>query len=319
MPVTLTCDCGARFEVDDLPPGGAVACPECKHELRAPGRPAPAPPRLSFAALLSPLLALAGAFTLVGSGLAALVGLYALAEIRRQPARLTGAPFALAGVVLGGLLSLATVAAYLCADDLPLDGWLRARAMTGQLEPLPAAQVSSSNAECVFTAPSSGWLKVRGNKTAHPVVGELQQNCDVLLFHPRLNAYLDLTRLAPNVAPPPGGMTEWLNEQFGKPRPPLVGNDDGPNPTGDLTERPVILKGEDLPAVDGLQADERLLVHRRGSVAWRFLVRSYRKPIVPGGALTATVWVARGYAPSRRFAAAEAELRAALDSVRFPP
>lgn len=312
MPVTLTCDCGARFDVEDLAAGQTAPCPECKHPVRAPGRPAAPLPRTSPLALLSLVLALAGAFTAVGGALASLLGLYALLEIRRRPTLLTGAPYALAAVVLGPLLAVVTLCGYLTADALPFDGWVRAWAMTGHLEPLASPDVTGTNGEIALTAPSAGWRKVRGGKTAHPIVGDLQQNTDLLLFEPRRNAFLDLRRVAAREAPTPPDTHKWLTEQFSKERPPLIGSDDDdPMRPAERVALPSVGNEKNLPDAGGWSAAEWPVTVRRGASAWRFVVRVYHKP-------GAASWVVRAYAPARRFAAVEPELTQALDSVRFP-
>lgn len=312
MPATLTCDCGARFEVEDLAAGQSAPCPECKSPVRAPGRPAAPLPRNSLLALVSLVLALGGAFTAVGGALAALLGLYALFDIRRHPDLLTGHAYALAAVALGPLLAALTLGGYLAADALPFDGWVRAWALAGQLEPLPAPEVAAGNGEITLTAPSPAWRKVRGGKTAHPIVGELQPGCDVLLFEPRRNAFLDLTRVAAAAAPKREELSQWLTKELTKERPPLIGDDE--DDFGRPVPRavpPTVGAATELPPVGETTVQERPVVIRRGASAWRFLVRTYHRP---GAAL----WVVRAYAPARRFEAAEAELRQALDSVRFP-
>ncbi len=86
----LTCACGARFEVDDTLAGQDVFCPECQQPLKTPALDRP-PQLTSGWALASVVLALVGAFTVVGTILAVLLGFYALLHIA-PIARAFGAP-----------------------------------------------------------------------------------------------------------------------------------------------------------------------------------------------------------------------------------
>src|ERR1700680_726121 len=104
MPLSLTCDCGARFEVEDTLAGQTVACPECQAPLKAPGGQLP-PLRTSTLALASVVCALVGAFTLVGTVAAVVLGVVAVVGILRQRDRLAGLGFAVFGIVAGVLFT----------------------------------------------------------------------------------------------------------------------------------------------------------------------------------------------------------------------
>ncbi len=100
MPLSLTCDCGARFEVEDALAGQTVSCPECQASLKAPAARRPVV-RTSNFALASFVLAIVGAFTVVGSIAAAVLGLIGAGAILRDRERVAGLGFAVTGVVLG--------------------------------------------------------------------------------------------------------------------------------------------------------------------------------------------------------------------------
>src|SRR5262245_30616347 len=100
MAILLTCDCGARFEVEELLAGQEVSCPECQHALQVPARPTP--PRTNLLALASVVLCLLGAFTILGTLAAAVLGVLAIVQINRDREHLTGTGFALFGII-GGL------------------------------------------------------------------------------------------------------------------------------------------------------------------------------------------------------------------------
>src|SRR2546430_889492 len=123
MAPSLSCSCGAGFEVEDTFAGQTIPCPDCAAALEVPPLrpppPAPPPPppaggggwrrpprpppqlRTSGFALASVVLALVGAFTVVGTALAAVLGVVALISIARRRDRLSGAGYAVLGIVLG--------------------------------------------------------------------------------------------------------------------------------------------------------------------------------------------------------------------------
>ena len=104
MTISLTCACGVRLEIDESFAGQTINCPDCQRAIVAP-KPEPEGLRTSGFALGSLTLGLVGAFTVIGTLLAVVLGLLGLQSIRRAPERVTGRGFALAGIGLGvGLL-----------------------------------------------------------------------------------------------------------------------------------------------------------------------------------------------------------------------
>ena len=83
MALTLSCSCGATFDVEDTFAGQTVSCPECHASLKAPVLRR-GPLRTSGLAVASTVLALVGAFTLVGTLAAVLCGLAALVWARQE-------------------------------------------------------------------------------------------------------------------------------------------------------------------------------------------------------------------------------------------
>src|SRR2546423_14593459 len=102
MTLSLTCACGARLEIDDKFAGQPINCPDCQRALQAPAaQAAGGGRRTSGLALASILLALIGAFTIVGTLAAAVLGVVALLRIarKRHPPARRGHAFA--GILLG--------------------------------------------------------------------------------------------------------------------------------------------------------------------------------------------------------------------------
>ncbi|MFH0794382.1 MAG: DUF4190 domain-containing protein [bacterium] len=102
-------NCGAQN------PDNALHCAKCGSELR--GGPAPAPtsaPRTSPKAIWSLVLGILGlvCFSILTGIPAIVLGILALKDIRRDPARLAGSGLAIAGIVVG---ALSTVTVFLLA------------------------------------------------------------------------------------------------------------------------------------------------------------------------------------------------------------
>src|SRR4051812_32084289 len=117
MSLSLTCACGARFELDDTFAGQEVHCPDCQQKLQAPGLSGPASARrTSDWALASMVLALVGAFTVLGTVAAVLCGVVGLIRIGRDRDRVAGAGFALFGIVAGVIFTALTVFALVSGD-----------------------------------------------------------------------------------------------------------------------------------------------------------------------------------------------------------
>jgi hypothetical protein len=110
MVISLTCSCGARLEIDEKFAGQVIPCPDCQRPLNT--APAEAAPErtISGLALASLIVALVGAFTVVGSLAAVALGLLAVRQIAREPDRLGGLRLARAGMALGGFFTFVTVA-----------------------------------------------------------------------------------------------------------------------------------------------------------------------------------------------------------------
>src|SRR5262245_31500652 len=100
MPLSLSCRCGAQFEVEETLAGQAVTCPECQRSLKAPGLRR-GPVATSGLAIASLVLALVGAFTLVGTLAAIVCGVLAIVQVSRHRDRLAGLGFATFGIILG--------------------------------------------------------------------------------------------------------------------------------------------------------------------------------------------------------------------------
>jgi hypothetical protein len=233
MSISLTCSCGARLEVDAKFAGQTIACPDCSKPL-AVTPPPPPPKRTSGLALGSLLLALVGAFTVVGSLAAVVLGAVAYRRIPKQPG-VTGQSYAKAGVIVGGVCTVLALVAYNLGDLAGLDSLLRRYTWAGKLSfPSELAVVKATTLRSyVLRRPSARWGVVELPPSAGPadrvMLVDVKNDAHILwLFfdamHPEEDAFnqrakaLDLFRrsalvqmigkLPPEPEEPEGGFKE---------------------------------------------------------------------------------------------------------------
>jgi hypothetical protein len=315
----LTCACGARFEVEDTFAGQEVGCPECQQPVKVPAR-ARVPPRTSGYALASVVVALVGAFT-PATPVAILLGIAALVSISRNRGRLTGAGFAIFGIILGFVFGGLTLFS-LSKDELfGLGGWMRERTLADQIDTSGPLEVVDAAKGFAITRPSEKWGQVPGGRFEDPAISGLQKGADLLLLQVARYAFLDV-RSEP--ARGFGRLDQWEQQVLDdfQPRPrvppgrrPFPANPDDDDEDDNPFRPPVrasLRESRELPQADGVQGREMVVDVQSAGQAWRFLVRLYRR----GGG---PVYVVRAYTQARRYDRVEHELRQALDSFRILP
>jgi Domain of unknown function (DUF4190) len=170
MPIALTCECGARLEIDDKFAGKPIDCPDCQRPL-----PTGAPPTgrriTSSLALVSLLLALVGAFTLVGTIAAVFVGIAALIQISRRSEQLAGRRFAVAGIVLGVIMTAGTVFAISSIELFGLSGLLSESTWAGKLEYGGDLETIRPREGFAFKRLSDKWGVYRSSKKSDNIGG----------------------------------------------------------------------------------------------------------------------------------------------------
>lgn len=187
MAIAITCTCSARLEVDERFAGQTIVCPDCQKTLAVP-LGSGAARRTSGFALASLILALVGAFTVVGTVLAVVCGGVALLTIRHDPKRLAGKNLALAGIILGAVLTLLSVFAYSSTELFGVDGLLRESQWAGKLEYPPDLEVVPPGMGCKIKRPSSQWGVYLDRSGSGPVFGNVPR--DMLLVLPSKSAYI---------------------------------------------------------------------------------------------------------------------------------
>jgi hypothetical protein len=309
MSIALTCDCGARFEVEDLFAGQEVNCPECQHPTLAPLVKDP-PRRVSLLALYSLVVAVVGAFTLVGSAAAAVLALIALARMHN---RRGGAGYAVAALVVAAAGAAATVGILNLPAASQLVGWQRRGGLASRVDTSGPPEVGTRDNACVLTRPA-GWGRILPDRGTDLAIGYLQADRDVILAGPQGEAYIDIRRDAP-VPRDLQGYGERLGPELRTPPPAADEEEDllrRPNQQDPVRmHNPVV-----LPEIGGYEGVEWVADLERGNQTWRWLVRVYRKK-PRAGEQPGPVYVLRAYAPIRRYRALEPELKKTLDGVRF--
>lgn len=178
MSLSITCQCGAKLEIDEKFAGRAINCPDCNRPLKTK-LAEPEAARTSSLALASLLLALVGAFTVVGTIAAIVCGVIALGQIRRTPAEIGGRRFAQAGIVVGGIFTLLTLVVLWSGDLLRIDGYIRTIEWAGKIEYPAGEKVAiipddvDRSREPTIDRPSAAWAKLTHKAPDSNVVDDL--------------------------------------------------------------------------------------------------------------------------------------------------
>jgi hypothetical protein len=279
MALSLTCTCGARFELEDMFSGQTIICPECQQPLQAPSSTLTLR-RTSTLALLSLVLALVGAPTLIGSLAAVILGLLAYRQIAKHPEKLVGTGFALTGIV-GGLLCLLFTSAIIFGwIGLPTVNNLLANSIqadpAGPLEHFDVADKFS------ITRPSRKWGVADVDERTDPVLSALQ-GPDTKFFLVNLDrqVYVDVSAEANQFRTleeyqiavlkefNPG---EDVNAPF-RPRNGMPQVEREQRFARSLIESKIT----PLPPLDGAEARELRLTVRYALRQWPFRIRLYKK------------------------------------------
>jgi hypothetical protein len=305
----LTCDCGARFEVDDTMAGQEVACPECQQPIKVPPRDR-VPPRTSVYALASVVLSLVGAFT-PATALAIILGVIALVQIARHRDRVTGAGFAVFGIALGLGFGTLTLFALSNGELFNPGIWMRQRSLAGQVNNDGPLEVVVASSGFALTRPSVKWGQVPAGHIEDAALEVAQKDLDLLLVQPGRYAFLDVRRDSANGLQALDLWQGKVLEPF-QPRPRVRGfappdDEDGPR----LPTRAQVRENRRLPEADGIQGREMVLDVQALGQRWTYLVRLFRKGRI------GPVYIVRAYARMRDFPHVEDDLRRGLGSFRI--
>lgn len=299
MPVPITCSCGARFDADDALAGQEATCPECQAPVAVPGADRP-PPLTSLLALASATLALVGAFTVVGSTLAAVLGVAALVSISRNRDRLAGTGLAAFGLIAGVAFTTLTLFALGSGELFGLGSLTHMSQLAEEVDTSGPLEVTVPEKGFAMTRPSAKWGRARNDSVDDNVAEQLFDDPDLLLVHPTRYLFVE-ARAADKLASLDRCREDVLTAL-------ITGHQDVPVfPPRNI--RPTVRETKELPADGWAERRELVIDFRCGSQPWTMLLRLQK---TAGG----NVYITRGYTQRRRFARAEEELRRVLDSFR---
>jgi hypothetical protein len=192
MTLSLTCACGVHLEVDESFAGQTINCPDCQRPLRVPAR-GQVPVRTSGLAITSLVMALVGAFTILGTILATMCGFLALASIRRAGGQIAGRGYALAGIVLGFVLTGLALYAFMSFELFGFDELMQEPQWLGRLDYPEALPVTRSAGRHGYriTRPSKSWGMLKAQQQQpNFMMGPNMQPPSLLLVYPKEQAYI---------------------------------------------------------------------------------------------------------------------------------
>lgn len=299
MPLSLSCTCGACFDVEDIYAGQTVSCPECQRGISAPAINRQAL-RTSGYALTSTVLALVLAFTGIGTVLAVVFGIIGLVSIARHRGQIAGTGYALFGIIWGVLFTGLFAFAMFKGELFGVGDLFRERMMGGEIERGGPLEVKRPADGYAVTRPSSKWAVAKpdlAEKLAddrnHLVLVNVSQDAyidigveslDIHTFDSYRESVLDRYR-------------EGRQETVGEFRPQL----------SDLRVR----HNRRLAGDEDTERAEALLDVKVGGAKITFLLRMIHRRG------SDTVYLIRAWATRRKFAALEPEIRQALDSFQL--
>jgi len=308
MALALTCVCGARFELDDTLAGQTVTCPECQQALKAPALRS-MPPRTSALALASVVLALLGAFTGIGSAVAAVLGGMALARISRQRERLAGAGLALFGLLAGIAFTVLFVFAVFSPEVLGVAGAMRKRMLAGQVDTTGKLETIDQAKGFTISRPSKEWGIAPTKDIEDPLLRPLlHKDADLLLVQVSLYVFVDVRSHVINNARSLDQAQQNVLEEFRPEQADLRLPRGARDPDDFLHPTNYVVKNSrELPVADGIQGREVQVEVTCGGRPWHFLIHLYLSK--------GRVYIVRAFAQgSRRFRDARPEFDKILDS-----
>jgi hypothetical protein len=301
MGLTLNCSCGACFEVEDTFAGQSIACPECRASVAVPAQDRTLL-RTSGLALASMLLALVGAFTILFTLVAVLLGLCALVSIARNRDRLAGRGYALFGIAAGAGFTVLSFFLYSNLELLPVDNFLEAGFLASQIDYSGDREVVRKDAGFSITRPSAKWGIAR-----QALVDSMDAQCDLMLVNAYRHCYVQVSREA---------LFGRSLDEFADAIIKVYQEEDRPqrrspwNPTrGGFKLR----QRRALPQADGTEAVEMVFDLKFNRQDFSYIEHVYQ------AADRDTFYRVLAWSARRRFTQMEPELRRAVDSFRLLP
>lgn len=265
MSLSLTCRCGARFEVEETFAGQEVTCPQCQAPVKAPSL-VHGPIRTSDFAIGSVVLALVGAFTIVGTLAAIVLGGIAIIRIQRNRQRLAGMGYAVAGIVLGVLFTALTTLAVSTGEVFGIGEQLRQRQLAGHVRDDADLEIVEGGADGFsITRPSHDWV-VAKDELKHDLDEQME---DLVLVHRRRDAVVVVKSLGFNFQSADHFADDYLKE-LSKKAP------DDPEAGFQRVSDVKLRDKSKLPPKDGAERVEMRVAIKVLGQPWMLLVRFIR-------------------------------------------
>jgi hypothetical protein len=296
MSLTLTCRCGTRFEVEETFAGQEVTCPQCQTPVKAPAA-APGAIRTCDFAIASLVLALVGAFTIVGTLAAVVLGIVAIMRIQRHRQRLAGMGFAVAGIAFGVLFTALTTLAVTTGEIFGIGEQLRQRQLAGRVRDDPDLEIEQKGVDAFsISRASHDWVVAKDDLKA-----ELQwEDRALVLVNKRREATIDLEAGGLSFMSAEAVADQTLEQYRHQGR----GDSETVFPkVSDVKLRQKL----NLPTKDGDQRVDLLMDMRVLGQPWTVLVRVVKTP-------NGHIFVLTARAPVRVFKQLENEIRRMMDS-----
>jgi hypothetical protein len=298
MALSVSCACGARFDVADTFARQTVSCPDCAAPVVVPA-PERLPLRTSGYAVASVVLALIGMFTVVFTAAAVVLGFVALVSIGRNRHSVTGNGYAVFGIVLGVVFTGLTLLA-LTHDEI-FDS-VREQINAREYDFSGPLEIVRPREGFAITRPSPRWGVAQASAGA-----DVADEGLIVLGHPRTETLIQV--MAEGVAPQQTierCRDDWLASLQDTNRQWVLGHKNVPVHASAVTLRESRL----LPSPDGVQAAEVLVEFKLAGHPMTYLARLVKR------SGSDQVFVVTGLAQQRRFAEVEADVRKALESFR---
>jgi hypothetical protein len=164
MALSLSCPCGARFEVEETFAGQTVTCPECQQPLQAT-QSSPQQVRTSGFALASTVVGLMLAFTGFGTVLAVLLGIIGLIAISRARGQIAGTGYAIFGIVWGVIFTGVFAFAVTRGEIFTVAEGIRERFDSDLVDRSGPMEVRRPDKGFAITRPSAKWGVARSHRS----------------------------------------------------------------------------------------------------------------------------------------------------------
>jgi len=209
MALSLTCVCDARFELEDTLAGQTITCPECQQPLKAPSvQTTGSARRTNLLALLSAVLAVVGAFTLIGSAAAVVLGSMALVRIGRNPEREAGSGLALFGILSGVAFTTLMLFALFAGELFGLGAWWRQKTLGDQVDITGPLEHTDGNKGFTITRPNRKWAEAVNKDFDDPFVKALASpTSDLMLISLARPVFIEVQAETVNAR----SLKEWEN------------------------------------------------------------------------------------------------------------